>query len=88
MNVIKKDGRIQEFDEKKINISLMSSTSSVNGGKLNESDISILVSDITRTINEIRKDGSSTSSYEVIGVVSSVLIRDGFKEILKSYLEY
>lgn len=88
MNIIKKDGRIQEFDEKKIYTSLMSSTNSISSGQLNESDIRILVSDITKTIYEIRKNNDITSSYEIIGVVSSVLIKDGFKEVLKAYLEY
>lgn len=37
---------------------------------------------------KIREKELITSSYEVIGVVFSVLKRDGFKQILKSYIEF
>ena len=44
--------------------------------------------DITKAIKELRKDETLTSSYEIIGIVSSVLVRDGFKEVLKACLLY
>ncbi|WP_294352457.1 ATP cone domain-containing protein [uncultured Clostridium sp.] len=88
MKIIKKDGRIQEFNKDKIYTSLISSANSLDNVRLNESDIKVLVEDITKAIKELRKDETLTSSYEIIGIVSSVLVRDGFKEVLKAYLEY
>lgn len=88
MKIIKKDGRIQEFNKDKIYTSLISSANSLDNVQLNESDIKVLVEDITKAIKELRKDETLTSSYEIIGIVSSVLVRDGFKEVLKAYLEY
>ena len=88
MKIIKKDGRIQEFNKDKIYTSLISSANSLDNVGLNESDIKVLVEDITKAIKELRKDETLTSSYEIIGIVSSVLVRDGFKEVLKAYLEY
>lgn len=88
MKIIKKDGRIQEFNKDKIYTSLISSANSLDNVRLNESDIKVLVEDITKAIKDLRKDETLTSSYEIIGIVSSVLVRDGFKEVLKAYLEY
>ncbi len=88
MKIIKKDGRIQEFNKDKIYTSLISSANSLDNVRLNESDIKVLVEDITKVIKDLRKDETLTSSYEIIGIVSSVLVRDGFKEVLKAYLEY
>lgn len=88
MKIIKKDGRIQEFNKDKIYTSLISSANSLDNVRLNESDIKVLVEDITKAIKDLRKDETLTSSYEIIGIVSSVLVRDGFKDVLKAYLEY
>ena len=34
----------------------------------------------------LRKDGSPTSSYEVIGVISEILVKDGFTNVLREFL--
>lgn len=88
MEIIKKDGRTQDFDEKKIFVSLDNASKDVDTIILNESDINILVSDIIKRIKDIRSDGTPTSSYEIIGAMMDVLKKDGFSEIVKSFLEY
>lgn len=88
MQIIKKDGRLQEFDEKKIFTSVDNASRDVSTIVLNESDIKVLVADIIKQINIIRKDGTPTSSYEVTGVMIQVLKRDGFNEVIKSFIEY
>ncbi|MGL4106956.1 ATP cone domain-containing protein [Clostridium sp. LP20] len=88
MNIIKKDGRIQEFDKGKIFTSIDNASRDVDGIVLNESDIKILVEDIVKTIESLRKDGSPSSSYEIIGVTVEILKRDGFNAISKSFVEY
>lgn len=87
MKIIKKDGRLEEFNSKKIKTSIENSANEV-GIALNESDLIILVQDIERKILQIREKELITSSYEVIGVVFSILKRNGFKNILKSYVGF
>lgn len=87
MKIIKKDGRLEEFNSRKIKTSIENSANEV-GIALNESDLIILVQDIERKILQIREKELITSSYEVIGVVFSILKRNGFKNILKSYVEF
>lgn len=86
MNVIKKDGRIEGFDEGKIFTSLNNTVINTDNVELNESDIKVLASDIVKKINSVRKDGDNTSSYEIRGIIADVLIEDGFSEVLQIFL--
>ncbi|PRR83426.1 ATP cone domain-containing protein [Clostridium vincentii] len=88
MNIIKKNGKVEEFKEKKIYTSILNSATDIGKSELNESDLKVLVSDIIRKISEIRKDGTPTSSYEVKGVIINVLLKDGFNEVCKSYIHF
>ena len=88
MNIIKKDGRIQEFDISKIKTSIRNASRDVEGLNLNTSDLNIMSEDIKEKIKRIRKDGSDTSSYEVIGIVCDVLNKDGFGVLQKVYMEF
>lgn len=87
MQIIKKDGRLENFNIKKIKTSIENAARD-SGTMLNESDLKILVNDAEKTLLKTRKDSLITSSYEVIGVIFDILKRDGFKSILKSYLEF
>lgn len=87
MKIVKKDGRLEEFNSKKIKTSIENSAKEV-GVMLNESDLIILVQDIEKKILQIREKELITSSYEVVGIVFSILKRNGFKSILKSYVEF
>jgi len=88
MKIIKKDGRVQEFNEKKIYTSILNAATDIRKYELNESDLKVLVSGMIKKINGIRKDGTPTSSYEVKGVIISVLLRDEFTEVCKSYIHF
>lgn len=87
MKIIKKDGRIEEFNSKKIKTSIENSANEV-GVILNESDLMVLVQDIEKKLIETRKSELVTSSYEVIGVIFLILKRDGFKTVLESYMQF
>lgn len=87
MKIVKKDGRLEEFNVKKIKVSLENAANDCDA-VLNESDLKILVSDIEKTLDFIRKDSLITSSYEVIGVIFDVLKRDGFNKVIKAYIEF
>lgn len=85
MKIIKKDGRIQEFDKNKITTSISNAAS---GYSLTEADLKMVVEDIIKLLNKIRKDETPTSSYEIIGVITDVLVQDGFKLVLKEYIAH
>lgn len=87
MKIVKRDGRLEEFDAKKIKISIENAAND-SDTVLNESDLKILVSDVEKTLSNIRKDSLVTSSYEVVGVIFDVLKRDGFNKVLTSYVEF
>ena len=87
MKIIKKDGRLEDFNIGKIK------TSIENAGRdsetiLNESDIKILLEDIQRVLNLIKVNRDTTSSYEVIGIILDILRKDGFNNVLKSYVNF
>ena len=87
MKVVKKDGRLQELDQSKIEVSILNAT---RGQKalLNESDAKIIAEDVVSCIKEFRGEKYNTSSYEITGVVISILDRDGFDDIISSYVGY
>ncbi|MNM41859.1 ribonucleotide-diphosphate reductase subunit alpha [compost metagenome] len=85
MEIIKKDGRIEIFNKKKLSTSIENSARD-NETYLNESDLNFLVGYIENMIKNLRKDNSNTSSYEIKGLVSEALIDNGFKDILNKYL--
>lgn len=87
MQIIKKDGRVEEFNSRKIKTSIENSANEV-GVLLNESDLTVLVKDVESKLLKVREKELLTSSYEVIGVIFSVLKRDGFNSVLKSYIEF
>lgn len=87
MKVVKKDGRLQELDTSKIKGSLMSASSS-NKSLLNESDANIIVEDVVKKLKSFRGEEYNTSSYEIIGVVLDILKRDGFDDLISSYIGY
>jgi transcriptional regulator NrdR family protein len=85
MEIIKKDGRIESFNKKKLSTSIENSARD-NETYLNESDLNFLVGYIENVIKDLRKDNSNTSSYEIKGLVIEALIANGFKDILNKYL--
>lgn len=87
MKIIKKDGRLEEFNISKIKTSIENAASD-SESMVNESDLNILVDDIEKLLINIRKDSLVTSSYEVIGVIFEIFKRDGFNSILKAYVEF
>lgn len=84
MNIIKKDGRVQEFTKDKLKTSINNSAKDANFS-LTESDLNLLVSDMYNKLVSIRKDGN-TSSYEVMGVVIHVLKENKFNQIICAYI--
>ena len=87
MKVVKKDGRLQELDQDKIEVSILNSTRDEKA-LLNESDAKIIAEDVVSCIKEFRGEEYNTSSYEITGVVISIWARDGFDDVISSYVGY
>lgn len=88
MKLIKKDGRLQEFDSSKIRISVQNAARDTESVILNESDIKIIVEDVEKKLQELRRNDSPTSSYEIIGILSNVLVEDGFETVFREYINH
>lgn len=86
MKIIKKDGRIQEFDESKIYNSIRGASRDLDRSTLNESDLNMLMLDIKEKLAKLRGEDGKTSSFEIVGVVCRVLKDDGFTNVLDAYL--
>lgn len=88
MKIIKKDGRVQDFDVRKISTSINNAANDVSEMSLNESDIKLITDDCISRIKKMRKEDGVTSSYEIIGVIAEVLEEDGFNLVLKAYINH
>ncbi|EJO5346666.1 hypothetical protein NRP93_000719 [Clostridium botulinum] len=80
MEIIKKSGNIEKFDENKLKTSIANSTREIDDAYLTESDLNNVVKDVKSILGNIRKENEKTSSYEVIGIVNHVLKRVNPKE--------
>lgn len=87
VQVIKKDGRLQELDPSKIRTSILNATSE-SKSLLNESDVNVIVKDIVKKIEYLRSEYGNTSSYEIIGVIIDTLEKDGFGDVVLAYVGY
>lgn len=87
MKIIKKDGRIEDFLQRKIQTSIENTAKDV-GIYLNQSDLHILLTDVTSKLKALRRlTNTPTSTYEVRGIVISVLLENKFTQIAHAYLK-
>lgn len=85
MNIIKKTGKVEKFDLDKIKTSIENSAYDINFS-LNNSDVKMLLNEISKILKVIRKD--KTSSYEIRGIIHYVLYTNDFKEVAKAYMNF
>lgn len=82
MNVIKQDGRLQEFDINKIKTSIYRASDDANE-PLNGSDIDNLARSIDREIESLKQD--TIQSYLIQSLVLSEIEKSGFHNVGKYY---
>ena len=87
MNIVKNDGRIENFNIRNVKTSIENAARD-SGTMVNESDLNILVNDVEKVLLKVRKDSLVTSSYEVIGTIFEILKRVGFNSIIRAYVEF
>lgn len=86
MMVLKKNGKIEEFNITKIKTGIINSADDINF-LLTEGDINMLLNQINKKLSEIRKNDQNTTSYEIRGVMYHILMDNNFEELTKSYMK-
>lgn len=84
MDLIKKDGRIQEFDMSKIKQSILNSANEIDE-PLTNSDLKVIESEIINILKVLNRE--NTSSYEIFAIIFNALNKLGFSKISKAYLK-
>lgn len=87
LKIIKRNGKIVDFDENKIIASITGSAEDICF-PLIENDTQNLTNEVLEIIEKINsaEDIRTTSIYEVRSIIYCVLLKEGFKEIAKSYM--
>jgi len=85
MKVIKRDGRLQEFDLDKI-IRSIGAASDDAGKPLNTSDLHNIARDIEKSIKKLGKE--QISFDEIRTIVIDTLEKNGFKDVAKAYMNF
>lgn len=86
MMVLKKNGKIEEFNITKTKTGIINSADDINF-LLTEGDINMLLNQINKKLSEIRKNDQNTTSYEIRGVMYHILMDNNFEELTKSYMK-
>ncbi|MCY6353640.1 ATP cone domain-containing protein [Clostridium sp. ZS2-4] len=84
MKVIKRNGRLQEFDVNKIKVSIMRASDDLKQ-PLNSSDIDNITQSIQGTIKTYNED--SVKAQEIHRIVVEELRKYGFQHIAEAYDE-
>ncbi|MFA9397285.1 MAG: ATP cone domain-containing protein [Clostridiaceae bacterium] len=85
MNVIKRDGRIQEFDIKKVRTSFQNASDDAKM-PFTKSDIDVLVENVEDNLN--KTDIKIISVKEIQEASYNAMIESGFKTVAKFYKSY
>lgn len=83
MEIIKIDGRIEEFNISKIKHSVLNASTEINE-PLTDSDLKIIEKEVLCILKVLNRE--KTSSYEIFAIVVKVLSKLGFYDVCKSYL--
>lgn len=87
MNIIKRSGKIVDFEISKIRTSIETASSDVNY-PLTESDIKIIISDLLNSLNKLRGESDTTSVYEIRGLIYIILLNHNFTKVCQSYMNF
>lgn len=85
MKLMKKDGKIVDFNPSKIITSIENAADDI-GISVTSRDIELLTQDITNSLKLLSREESYSSSYEIRSLVVDTLIKNGYKSIAKSYI--
>lgn len=84
MKLIKKSGKIVDFNPDKIKTSIENTADDI-GIFINSHEIEMVIKDIEEVLLNFLRDETPTSSYEVRSLVIDSLSKFGYKNMAKSY---
>lgn len=87
MKIIKRSGKIVDFEISKVKTSVETSASDINFS-LTRSDINIILNDFNTKLKTLRQEDGITSAYEVRGLIYDVLTCRSFNQVCKSYMNF
>ena len=86
LKVVKRDGRIIDFDLERVKVSVENSARDSHI-QVSSKELDLIGKSVENTIRKVRGEGGITSTYEIRGVVVRVLKEMGFKNIAKDFYE-
>lgn len=85
MMIIKKSGKLEEFNAEKLKAGIINASLDAKT-PLNEADANLIIKEIKNIVFSIREN--KTSTYEVFSITIDVLKKLGFKSIIKEYIKF
>lgn len=84
MKIIKKSGKIEEFNGDKIKRSILNTSSEINE-PLTDSDLKVIEREVLNVLKTMNRE--ETSSYEIFAIVLNVLKKLEFNDVGKAYFK-
>ena len=84
MKIIKKSGKIEEFNGDKIKRSILNTSSEINE-PLTDSDLKVIEREVLNILKTMNRE--ETSSYEIFAIVLNVLKKLEFNDVGKAYFK-
>lgn len=86
MNVIKRSGKTQHYEQEKVAKSIRNTAEDL-GEVMSDRDVSLISSDVTKHIIELRGEDFLTSTFEIRMLAGLAIEAFGYKKIAMKYLE-
>ncbi|MBR0576518.1 hypothetical protein KCG48_09210 [Proteiniclasticum sp. BAD-10] len=86
LKVVKRDGRIIDFQRENIMVSVGNSARDSNI-QLTGKELELIAASVEKTIRKVRGEDGVTSTYEIRGVVVRVLKEMGYRNVAKDFYE-
>ncbi len=86
IRVLKRDGRIIDFDKMNVMTSVANSARD-SEIQLTEKELELIAKTVEKTIKDVRGENGVTSTYEIRGVLVRALKEMGYKNVAKDFYE-
>ncbi len=87
LKVVKRDGRIVDFDPDRIMTSVANSARD-SEIQVTEKELKLIAHAVEKTVTKVRGENGITSTYEIRGVVVRALKDMGYRNIAKDFYDY
>lgn len=87
LKVVKRDGRIVDFDPDRIKTSVANSARD-SEIQITEKELKLIADSVEKTISKVRGETGITSTYEIRGAVVRALKDMGYRNIAKDFYNH